>query len=199
VEPGGKGRARRTGCASLLDGQHDEVVEVAFPISAIASTITSGTDHPSVLMRRVPVRQVQLKDGKALVATVFDLFCANYGVDRGLGGDHVARDYDAMSPTPRPGRKRSPACRRPDHHRRPRIRRQCRQDQGQVDGHPRRRAEPLVSHGHELPRHHQPAGDVRLRANRAAAGRTMWAGKAAPADRLDALAFALDWNRPPRT
>jgi hypothetical protein len=44
------------------------------------------------------VRQVQLKDGKAFVATVFDLFCANYGLDRGLGGDHVARDYDAMEP-----------------------------------------------------------------------------------------------------
>src|SRR3546814_14433559 len=57
-----------------------------------------GTDHPSVLKRRVPVRQVQLKDGKAFVATVFDLFCANYGLDRGLGGDHVARDYGAMEP-----------------------------------------------------------------------------------------------------
>src|SRR3546814_10369527 len=45
-----------------------------------------------------PVRQVQLKDGKAFVATVFDLFCANYGLDRGLGGDHVARDYGAMEP-----------------------------------------------------------------------------------------------------
>ena len=29
----------------------------------------------------------------ALVATVFDLFCANYGLDRGLGGEHVATDY----------------------------------------------------------------------------------------------------------
>jgi nitrate reductase alpha subunit len=37
---------------------------------------------------------VQLSDGEAYVATVFDLFCANYGLDRGLGGDHVASSYD---------------------------------------------------------------------------------------------------------
>jgi nitrate reductase alpha subunit len=43
VEPGGKGRARRhrLRLTNILDGQHDEVVEVAFPISAIVSTITS--------------------------------------------------------------------------------------------------------------------------------------------------------------
>src|SRR3546814_13911507 len=30
--------------------------------------------------------------------SVFDLVFANYGLDRGLGGDHVARDYGAMEP-----------------------------------------------------------------------------------------------------
>jgi nitrate reductase alpha subunit len=40
---------------------------------------------------------------------VFDLLCANYGLDRGLGGEHVARDYADASPTPRPGVRRSPA------------------------------------------------------------------------------------------
>ena len=39
-----------------------------------------------------------IDDGKALVATVFDLFCANYGLDRGLGGSHVARDYNENVP-----------------------------------------------------------------------------------------------------
>ena len=32
------------------------------------------------------------------MATVFDLFCANYGLDRGLGGKWVASDYDADVP-----------------------------------------------------------------------------------------------------
>ena len=39
-----------------------------------------------MLLRNVPVRRVALADGEAHVATVFDLLCANYGLDRGLGG-----------------------------------------------------------------------------------------------------------------
>jgi nitrate reductase alpha subunit len=58
VEPGGKGRARAPAAPHrILDGQHDEVVEVAFPISAIASTITSGHRSPERAERRVPVRR----------------------------------------------------------------------------------------------------------------------------------------------
>jgi nitrate reductase / nitrite oxidoreductase, alpha subunit len=53
-----------------------------------------GTDHPERADRNVPVRRVKLKDGEALVATVYDLFCANYGVDRGFGGEHVSASYD---------------------------------------------------------------------------------------------------------
>ena len=40
----------------------------------------------------------QLKDGEALVASVFDLFVANYGLDRGFGGEHVAKSYDENVP-----------------------------------------------------------------------------------------------------
>ena len=71
-----------------------------------------GTDHPDVLVRNVPVRKLMLPEGETIVATVFDLFVANYGVDRGFGGEHVGKTYDEnSSPTRRPGRKRSPACR----------------------------------------------------------------------------------------
>ncbi|PKP72255.1 MAG: nitrate reductase subunit alpha [Alphaproteobacteria bacterium HGW-Alphaproteobacteria-5] len=79
---------------AILDSDHDDVVDVAFPYFGNREhDHFKGTDHPDVLARRVPVREVALKDGKALVATVFDLFCANYGLDRGLGGGNVARDY----------------------------------------------------------------------------------------------------------
>src|SRR5690606_9669161 len=57
-----------------------------------------GTGHASVLGRMVPARRVQLKDGEALAATVFDLFVANYGLDRGLGGDNVAMGLDEDVP-----------------------------------------------------------------------------------------------------
>jgi nitrate reductase alpha subunit len=39
-----------------------------------------------------------LADGETLVATVHDLFLANYGVDRGFGGDNVAKSYDEDTP-----------------------------------------------------------------------------------------------------
>ena len=58
----------------------------------------AGTDHPSVLVRNVPAKRVKLKDGEALVASVFDLFVANYGVDCGFGGEHVAKSYDENVP-----------------------------------------------------------------------------------------------------
>ncbi len=77
-----------------------EAVEpVAFPYFGGAATNGfTATDHDPVQLRNVPVRILPLKDGEALVATVFDLLCANYGLDRGFGGAHVARDYDADAP-----------------------------------------------------------------------------------------------------
>jgi nitrate reductase alpha subunit len=72
---------------------------VAFPyFGGSATNGFAATDHPDVLMRNVPARSLALKDGDTLVATVFDLLCANYGLDRGFGGEHVAADYDADKP-----------------------------------------------------------------------------------------------------
>lgn len=83
---------------SLLD-HHDEVLTVAFPYFG-------GLSHPhvqhndqgtQVLLRRVPVRRIDLAKGSVYVATVFDLLCANYGIDRGLGGE-AAQSYDDDTP-----------------------------------------------------------------------------------------------------
>ena len=77
------------------DGDHDEIVGVDFPYFGGAATgAFVKTDHPDVLTRNIPATRVTLADGStALVATVFDLFCANYGLDRGLGGQWVSADY----------------------------------------------------------------------------------------------------------
>ncbi|MGD9585222.1 MAG: nitrate reductase subunit alpha [Brachymonas sp.] len=73
------------GTLSLL-GKQDEVVGVGFPYF--------GAEHDDVMVRNVPVKRITLADGSsALVATVFDLMAANYGIDRGLGGGNVASDY----------------------------------------------------------------------------------------------------------
>ncbi|HRD78552.1 MAG TPA: nitrate reductase subunit alpha, partial [Hyphomicrobiaceae bacterium] len=77
----------------------DDVAEVAFPyFGNIAHEHFASTAHASVLKRRVPVKRVTLKTGEALVASVYDLFLANYGVDQGFGGGNVARSYDEDTP-----------------------------------------------------------------------------------------------------
>ncbi len=87
MKDGGSGRAIDP-CVSLIDADaHDEVVAVGFPYF--------GSEHNALLERHVPARRVTLADGtSALVATVFDLQMANYGVDQGLGGPNVAQSYD---------------------------------------------------------------------------------------------------------
>ncbi|MEO1226576.1 MAG: nitrate reductase subunit alpha [Pseudomonadota bacterium] len=83
----------------IMEGDHDDTVDVGFPYFGNREhDHFEGTDHPDVLARRVPVKSVRLKDGNALVATVFDLFVANYGLDRGLGGEHVATSFDENVP-----------------------------------------------------------------------------------------------------
>jgi len=73
--------------ALTLLGQHDEIASVAFPYFG-------GNDHNEVLPRNVPVKRISVEGKEMLVATVFDLLVANYGIDRGLGGDNIASSYD---------------------------------------------------------------------------------------------------------
>jgi len=83
---------------SLIDNR-DDAVDVAFPYFGNRQhDHFHGTDHPDVLERRVPVKRLQLKDGESFVATVFDLMCANYGLDRGLGGEWAAKSFDEDIP-----------------------------------------------------------------------------------------------------
>jgi nitrate reductase alpha subunit len=72
---------------SLLDGR-DAVREVAFADFAEGRT----------LRRAVPVKIVQTASGPAVVATIYDLLLAQFGVGRGLPGDWPAGDDDADAP-----------------------------------------------------------------------------------------------------
>jgi nitrate reductase alpha subunit len=81
---------------TTLADDHDSIQPVAFPyFGGDAPHDFVATDHDEVLLRNIPVKELKFADGsKGFVATVFDLFCANYGVDRGLGGDNVAKSFD---------------------------------------------------------------------------------------------------------
>lgn len=51
-----------------------------------------------VVVRHVPVREIETEDGTATVTTVFDLLMANFGVGRGLPGDYPDGYDDEESP-----------------------------------------------------------------------------------------------------
>ncbi|MBI1219993.1 MAG: nitrate reductase subunit alpha [Rhodobacteraceae bacterium] len=83
----------------ILDEDRDDVVGVDFPyFGGEASEHFVADNRGAVLTREIPVKRMMLKDGEALVTTVFDLFCANYSLDRGLGGANVATSFDADVP-----------------------------------------------------------------------------------------------------
>ena len=95
----GKGADVELEMTFILDEDRDTVAQVAFPYFGNREhDHFAGTDHESVLLRTVPAKRVALDDGEELVATVFDLFAANYGLDRGLGGANVATSYDEDVP-----------------------------------------------------------------------------------------------------
>jgi len=79
--------------------QKHEVVEVAFPYFAGANTphFPNNSQQGELNRAKVPVVRLRLADGtEALVATVFDLQVAQYGIDRGLGSG--AADYNDNAP-----------------------------------------------------------------------------------------------------
>ena len=87
---------------SLVD-RRDEALPVAFPYfgGTVHERFPENDQGTDVLVRRVPAKRIATVDGEILVATVFDLLCANYGVDRGLG-DACAKSFDDDVPyTPR--------------------------------------------------------------------------------------------------
>ncbi len=86
---------------SLLegDGPAAATAEVAFPyFGGIEREHFPGNPGSDVLVQTVPVQRIALEiDGEqrdVRVATVFDLQVANYGVARGLAGEKTARSYD---------------------------------------------------------------------------------------------------------
>ncbi|MCK5894046.1 MAG: nitrate reductase subunit alpha [Endozoicomonadaceae bacterium] len=78
---------------------HDDIVDVSFPyFGGVKHEHFQNNVQQDVLQQKVPVRLLKTKEGDMYVSTVFDLLVAHYGVDRGLGGDWVAKNYDDNKP-----------------------------------------------------------------------------------------------------
>ena len=175
---------------SLADVK-DDVAESPSPISAIASTtISPAPTIRACCVRNVPAKRLQLngrRDAGRLGASICSSpITASIAAS---AASNVAQELRRRTcPTRRPGPRRSPACRAT---RSSRWRANSRCNAEKTKG----RSMVIIGAGmnhwyhmrHELPRHHQHAGDVRLRRP---VGRRLVAlcrpGKAAPADRLAA-------------
>ncbi|MCC6195372.1 MAG: nitrate reductase subunit alpha, partial [Burkholderiales bacterium] len=78
--------------------RRDDALDTAFPyFGGGASEHFTHGGQSDVLVRKVPVRKLATRQGETVVATVFDLLCAHYGLDRGLGGA-CAKSYDDNIP-----------------------------------------------------------------------------------------------------
>jgi len=97
------GGGEATLALSLID-RRDDVAPVAFPYfgGIVTENFTHNEQGNDVLLRNVPVKKLRLEgyetEGETLVVSVFDLLVANYGIDRGLGGGNVASAYDQNVP-----------------------------------------------------------------------------------------------------
>jgi nitrate reductase alpha subunit len=82
---------------SLLE-QHDQVVDVGFPyFGGTASEHFDSVPLEQTLTHKLPVKQLTLADGRqAVVTSVYDLTLANYGVERGLNDVNCAAEYHEL-------------------------------------------------------------------------------------------------------
>jgi nitrate reductase alpha subunit len=154
----------------------------------------------TVAVRRVPVRRVQTSRGAVAVATVYDLLFAQYGVSRGLPGEYP-QDYDDERAAYTPAwQERYTGLPREQ------VIRFAREWAGTAER-TRGRCSILIGAGVNQWYH----GDLSYRAaiaglvlcgcvGRNGGGLNHYVGqeKLAPVAPWQALAFALDWARPPR-
>jgi nitrate reductase alpha subunit len=186
---------------SLLETR-DAVAPVAFPYFGGADTEhfrgnDAGTD---VLVRNVPVKKLQIAEGETLVASVFDLLVANYGIDRGLGGERQARSYDDDVPyTPKwqeaiTGVKAADVVA---------VARQFADNANKTKGKSMVIIGAAMNHWYHCDMNYRSIINMLMMCGCVGVSGGGWAHyvgqeKLRPQTGWTALAFALDWHRPPR-
>jgi nitrate reductase alpha subunit len=83
----------------IQEEDRDDIAEVNFPyFGGQATENFVKCEHPDVLTHNIPVKRIKSGKKEIVVATMFDLFCASYGLDRGLGGEWATDDYSKDIP-----------------------------------------------------------------------------------------------------
>ena len=85
---------------SFID-KHDKVLTLKFPYYASSKYqhhYFTSTHHEDTLNREVPVKIISINQQDVYIATVFDLMVANYGIDRQLNDPDTAKSYNDNVP-----------------------------------------------------------------------------------------------------
>ncbi|MGR3762183.1 nitrate reductase subunit alpha [Roseobacteraceae bacterium NS-SX3] len=202
LEQRASGEDVRLKMSLILEEDHDDVAEVDFPYFGGAATeaFSTGDTRPDVLTRNIPVRTVKTADGELRVASVFDLFCANYGLDRGLGGEWVTSDYDADIPgTPAWAEKITGVDRKKIIH----VAREFAQNAEKTQGKSMVIIGAAMNHWYHMDMNYRGVINMLVMCGCVGQSGGGWAHyvgqeKLRPQTGWQPLAFALDWGRPPR-
>jgi nitrate reductase / nitrite oxidoreductase, alpha subunit len=186
---------------SLLHS-HDAEVPVGFPyFGGIESEHFPHSDAGGdVLVRNVPARKLQIADGEVLVATVFDLLVANYGIDRGLGGGKVAKSFDDDVPYTPKWQERITGVKAADV---VAVARQFADNAEKTEGKSMVIIGAAMNHWYHSDMNYRGVINLLMLCGcigKSGGGWAHYVGqeKLRPQTGWTALAFALDWHRPPR-
>lgn len=185
-----------------LINKRDEIAGVSFPyFGGVENEHFTASKHEDILVRNVPVKHVTLANGNtATVATVYDLLMANYSIDRGLGGKWTATSFDQDIPfTPAWQEKITGVPRK----RVIQVAREFADNAHKTKGRSMIIVGAAMNHWYHMDMNYR--GLINMLMMCGCVGQTGggWAHyvgqeKLRPQTGWTALAFALDWNRPPR-
>jgi nitrate reductase / nitrite oxidoreductase, alpha subunit len=202
LEPKDSATGTEVQLALTLIGDSDAVVPVAFPyFGGARHAHFTHTDHDPLQVRHVPAKKIQLADGsEALVATVFDLSCANYGIDRGLGGANVAASYDDDVPYTPAWQERITGVKRDQVIT---VARQFAENADKTHGKSMVIIGAAMNHWYHMDMNYRGIINMLMMCGCVGQSGGGWAHyvgqeKLRPQTGWQPLAFALDWHRPPR-
>jgi nitrate reductase alpha subunit len=184
-----------------LAGAQDAVVPVAFPyFGGRSHEHFTANPHDDVLKRNVAVKKLQTAGGECLVATVFDLLVANYGLDRGLGGPNVAQSYDDDVPYTPAWQERITGVKREQVIR---LAREFADNADKTRGRSMVIIGAAMNHWYHMDMNYRSIINMLVMCGCVGQSGGGWAHyvgqeKLRPQTGWTALAFALDWARPPR-
>ena len=186
---------------TLLE-HRDDIASVAFPyFGGIGHEHFPSNDQGGdILERNVPVKRLALADGETIVATVFDLMCAQYGLDRGLGGGNVAASYDEDVPYTPAWQERITGVKAEDVIT---VARQFADNAEKTGGKSMVIIGAAMNHWYHSDMNYRGVINMLLMCGCVGQSGGGWAHyvgqeKLRPQTGWTALAFALDWHRPPR-